>query len=196
LSSRQKDFSERQRVVWKLSSPTGLHSEGPAHAEGTTGQIHPRNGMSLVTVAHCSVVDTGECDARIARKQALVPILSEPRRTRVQRDTSRVAVHREGPAKTPRDPVFLQPPRRGCFQYMESQSSQIRGGAGIVTLERTPGVVSSTRAFYSPSRSSFCDLFACQTAPIGTTAKAVRTVLRVLNPAVIAPICNPCQHEV
>jgi hypothetical protein len=51
--------------------------DGPAHAEDTTGQIHPRSGISLVTVAHCSVVDTGEGDARIARKQALVPMLSE-----------------------------------------------------------------------------------------------------------------------
>src|SRR6516162_4633522 len=77
-----------------------------------------------------------------------------------------------------REILFSSSPRGGgCFQYMESQSSQIRGGgAVIVTLERIPGAVSSTRAFYSPSRSTFCDLFVCQTAPIVTTPKSGRSL--------------------
>ena len=156
MSSRQRDFGERQRVVWKLSSPTGLHSDGPAHAEGTTGQIQPRNGMSLVTVAHCSVVDTGECDARIARKTG----------TRAHAERNPVELEFKGTRAGSRYIVKGRPKRReilfssshrggGAFSTKESQSTQIRGGAGIVTLERIPGAVSSTRAFCSPSISSF-----------------------------------------
>ena len=147
--------------------------------------------------AHCSVVDTGECDARIARKTGTRahaernPVELEFKETRAG---SRYIV--KGRPKTPRDPVFLRPPRRRCFQYHGISEQSDSRGAGIVTLERIPGAVSSTRAFCSPSISASVIFLPARPAPIVTTAEAVRTVLPVLNPAVIAPICNPCQDEV
>ena len=39
-------------------------TDGRAHAEGTTGQLHPRGSMSLVNVAYAPSPDVGESDAR------------------------------------------------------------------------------------------------------------------------------------
>jgi cytochrome c peroxidase len=52
-------------------------TDGRAHAEGTTGDFHPRGSMSLVNVAYVPFLTWANPNLRALEEQALVPMLSE-----------------------------------------------------------------------------------------------------------------------
>jgi cytochrome c peroxidase len=52
-------------------------TDGRARAEGTTGQFHPRGGMSLVNVAYAPVLTWAHPTLDSLEEQALVPMLGE-----------------------------------------------------------------------------------------------------------------------
>jgi cytochrome c peroxidase len=52
-------------------------TDGKAHAEGTTGQRHPRSAMSLVNVAYAPVLTWANPKLESLEEQALTPMLGE-----------------------------------------------------------------------------------------------------------------------
>src|SRR5579863_2519233 len=52
-------------------------TDGRAHAEGTTGQQHPRSAMSLVNVAYATSLTWANPTLQSLEEQALVPMLGE-----------------------------------------------------------------------------------------------------------------------
>jgi cytochrome c peroxidase len=52
-------------------------TDGRAHAEGTTGQLHPRSSMSLVNVAYAPILTWANPTLDSLEEQALTPMLSE-----------------------------------------------------------------------------------------------------------------------
>jgi cytochrome c peroxidase len=52
-------------------------TDGRAHAEGTTGELHPRSSMSLVNVAYASALTWANPTLTSLEEQALVPMLGE-----------------------------------------------------------------------------------------------------------------------
>jgi cytochrome c peroxidase len=52
-------------------------TDGRAHAEGTTGQIHPRSSMSLVNVAYAPLLTWANPTLDSLEEQALIPMLGE-----------------------------------------------------------------------------------------------------------------------
>lgn len=52
-------------------------TDGRAHAEGTTGQSHPRSSMSLVNVAYAPTLTWANPELRSLEEQALGPMLGE-----------------------------------------------------------------------------------------------------------------------
>lgn len=52
-------------------------TDGLAHAEGSTGQIHPRSAMSLVNVAYAATLTWANPVLRELEEQALVPMFGE-----------------------------------------------------------------------------------------------------------------------
>jgi cytochrome c peroxidase len=52
-------------------------TDGEAHAEGSTGQIHPRGAMSLVNVAYAATLTWANPVQRELEAQALVPMFGE-----------------------------------------------------------------------------------------------------------------------
>ena len=52
-------------------------TDGRAHAEGTTGQLHPRSSMSLVNVAYAPELTWADPLLDSLEEQALVPMLGE-----------------------------------------------------------------------------------------------------------------------
>jgi cytochrome c peroxidase len=52
-------------------------TDGRAHAEGTTGQLHPRSAMSLVNVAYASSLTWANPALTSLEEQALTPMLGE-----------------------------------------------------------------------------------------------------------------------
>ena len=52
-------------------------TDGRAHAEGATGQIHPRSAMSLVNVAYAPSLTWANPTLDSLEEQALIPMLSE-----------------------------------------------------------------------------------------------------------------------
>jgi len=52
-------------------------TDGRAHAEGTTGQLHPRSSMSLVNVAYAGYLTWANPALTSLEEQALTPILGE-----------------------------------------------------------------------------------------------------------------------
>jgi cytochrome c peroxidase len=52
-------------------------TDGRSHAEGTTGQLHPRSSMSLVNVAYAPLLTWANATLDSLEEQALIPTLSE-----------------------------------------------------------------------------------------------------------------------
>jgi cytochrome c peroxidase len=52
-------------------------TDGRAHAEGTTGQAHPRSAMSLVNVAYAPTLTWADPTVHSLEEQALMPMLGE-----------------------------------------------------------------------------------------------------------------------
>ena len=52
-------------------------TDGRAHAEGTTGQLHPRSSMSLVNVAYAPTLTWANPTLSSLEEQALMPMLGE-----------------------------------------------------------------------------------------------------------------------
>lgn len=52
-------------------------TDGRAHAEGTTGQLHPRSSMSLVNVAYAPLLTWSNPTLDSLEDQALIPMLGE-----------------------------------------------------------------------------------------------------------------------
>src|SRR5882672_8769756 len=52
-------------------------TDGRAHAEGTTGQLHPRSSMSLVNVAYAPLLTWANPNLDSLEEQALTPMLGE-----------------------------------------------------------------------------------------------------------------------
>lgn len=52
-------------------------TDGRAHAEGTTGQLHPRSSMSLVNVAYAPSLTWANPKLTLLEEQALIPMLGE-----------------------------------------------------------------------------------------------------------------------
>src|SRR5580698_10563386 len=52
-------------------------TDGKAHAEGTTGQAHPRGSMSLVNVAYTPLLTWANPTLDSLEEQALIPMLGE-----------------------------------------------------------------------------------------------------------------------
>lgn len=52
-------------------------TDGRAHAEGTTGQLHPRSSMSLVNIAYAPTLTWANPDMVSLEEQALTPMLGE-----------------------------------------------------------------------------------------------------------------------
>ncbi len=52
-------------------------TDGRARAEGTTGQTHPRNSMSLVNIAFAPALTWANASLISLEEQALVPMLGE-----------------------------------------------------------------------------------------------------------------------
>jgi len=52
-------------------------TDGRAHAEGTTGQLHPRSSMSLVNVAYAPLLTWANPALASLEEQALIPMLGE-----------------------------------------------------------------------------------------------------------------------
>ena len=52
-------------------------TDGRAHAEGTTGQLHPRSSMSLVNVAYAPFLTWANPTLDSLEEQALIPMLGE-----------------------------------------------------------------------------------------------------------------------
>src|SRR5258706_14556290 len=50
-------------------------TDGRAHAEGTTGQVHPRSSMSLVNVAYAPLLTWANPALDSLEEQALIPML-------------------------------------------------------------------------------------------------------------------------
>src|SRR5215469_11272663 len=50
-------------------------TDGRAHAEGTTGELHPRSSMSLVNVAYIPTLTWANRTLKTLEEQALIPML-------------------------------------------------------------------------------------------------------------------------
>ena len=75
-------YDKRMSVNGKESCGTCHRQElaftdGRAHAEGTTGQLHPRSSMSLVNVAYIPLLTWANPALDSLEEQALVPMLGE-----------------------------------------------------------------------------------------------------------------------
>ena len=75
-------YEKRMSVNGKQSCGTCHRQElaftdGRAHAEGTTGQAHPRSSMSLVNVAYVPLLTWANPTLSSLEEQALVPMLGE-----------------------------------------------------------------------------------------------------------------------
>jgi cytochrome c peroxidase len=75
-------YEKRMSVNGKASCGTCHRQElaftdGRAHAEGTTGQLHPRSSMSLVNVAYVPLLTWANPTLDSLEDQALVPMLGE-----------------------------------------------------------------------------------------------------------------------
>jgi cytochrome c peroxidase len=73
-------YDQRMSVNGKESCATCHRQElaftdGHAHAEGTTGQLHPRSSMSLVNVAYGSRLTWADPELASLEDQALIPML-------------------------------------------------------------------------------------------------------------------------
>ena len=76
-------FYDRRMSVNGRKSCAGCHrqelafTDGRAHAEGATGELHPRGSMSLVNVAYAPSLTWANAALQSLEEQALIPMLGE-----------------------------------------------------------------------------------------------------------------------